>query len=304
MGRIAGGAFMPEHAHSESRHAQRNSADFDGQNSAKVGSQSGGDYCNKIGCANGVRNRQEMWSRGLQAAPQAVTGEHVVDKASRLRSVEDADVLGRGELAQSEGLAKERMASPRDAEVVFDEQLFGAGARLESALLREKADGGVERTVAQRFLRCDKDALGAPDSDLDVGSVVLEVVKERTEEQEFGVVGHGQAKAASAGGGIESRARLESRAQLRQAGANRPSELQSSRRGEHSALRAREEPVAENLAEPAESVAHGRLAQPDAAGGATDAALFEERFEGQEEVQIDGGNIHRPYSRLFLLSMR
>ena len=49
---------------------------------------------------------------------------------------------------------------------------------------------------------------------------------------------------------------------------------------------------AKRLAQPRQRVAHRRLRQADAAGGAGHGALAHQRVEGFQQVEVDGANIH------------
>jgi hypothetical protein len=54
--------------------------------------------------------------------------------------------------------------------------------------------------------------------------------------------------------------------------------------------------IAKEGAKTGESIAHGGLGEPDASCGRTHISLFEKRLKGEEQVQINRGNIHTTYS--------
>ena len=62
-------------------------------------------------------------------------------------------------------------------------------------------------------------------------------------------------------------------------------------RGAHALRGAGQELVAEQRAQAGEVVAHRRLAEPDAGRGAGDAALGQQRVEGDEQVEVEAAQI-------------
>jgi hypothetical protein len=73
--------------------------------------------------------------------------------------------------------------------------------------------------------------------------------------------------------------------------ADRPGERQGARSRPDAVGRADEELVLEEPAQPAERVAHRRLADADALRGASDAALGQERVEGDQQVEVEPAQI-------------
>ena len=61
----------------------------------------------------------------------------------------------------------------------------------------------------------------------------------------------------------------------------------------HAGRGAHEQIVGEQPAQPRQRVAHRRLRQPDAAGGAGHGALADQRVEGFQQVEVDRPDIHR-----------
>jgi hypothetical protein len=85
---------------------------------------------------------------------------------------------------------------------------------------------------------------------------------------------------------------LEGAAELGDAGADGGTDALSTRRWTNTAASSLKERIAEGGAQAGEGVAHGGLAESDAAGGAADVAFFVESVKGEKEVEVKRLDIH------------
>jgi hypothetical protein len=65
-----------------------------------------------------------------------------------------------------------------------------------------------------------------------------------------------------------------------------------SRRRQHARGRADEELILQHPTQPVQRVAHGRLAQAQLLAGLADTALAENGLEYDEEIEIEGAQLH------------
>jgi hypothetical protein len=98
-------------------------------------------------------------------------------------------------------------------------------------------------------------------------------------------------KGALGRAGIEGLAAGQERLHLGERGPHGLGERQRPGGGPHPLGPAGEQLVAEQGAQAGEIVAHRRLAEPDPGRGAGDAALREQGVEGDEEVEVEAGQI-------------
>ena len=101
-------------------------------------------------------------------------------------------------------------------------------------------------------------------------------------------IGHHQAKAPFAAGGVEI-IRNEQPAHLIERLRQRPAQGLRPRRQFHAGADPDQQGIAEHIAQPLQRMARGRLRQPDPHRGAADTGFQQQRVERDQQIEIEGG---------------
>ena len=152
---------------------------------------------------------------------------------------------------------------------------------------RPKADAEVEAVGVELV----EQPVGGVQAQPDAGCGLAEVGEQRGTEQHLHAVRQPDPEQPLGGPGVE---RLVPGHQGRDLGEGDPHRIdqgEGAGGGAHALRSPGQELVAEQCAQAGEVVAHGRLPEADAGRGARDAALREQRVEGDEQVQVDAAQI-------------
>ena len=115
---------------------------------------------------------------------------------------------------------------------------------------------------------------------------------EAPDQRDLGIFGHAGGEDAGALRRVEADAEIERRLDLLDRGRDQRRDLARARGRLHAGRGAHEQIVGEEAAQARQRVAHRRLRQADAAGGAGHGALADQRVEGFQQVEVDRSNIH------------
>ena len=155
--------------------------------------------------------------------------------------------------------------------------------------LREQADGEVDPVGVE--LVEDPGPVDGAQQQPDAGRVPPELRDQPRPEERLDAVGQAHREGARDGGRVEPLLPVHQRLHLPEGGAQRLGDLQGAGRRSHPVRRPGQELVVEQAAQAGEARAHRRLADPDPRGGPRDAALVEQRVEGDQQIQVDPAEI-------------
>jgi hypothetical protein len=155
------------------------------------------------------------------------------------------------------------------------------------------ADADHEIEHACELRRHDRRAAPGHDVEPDVRSQRRNSFHQRRDQQLHREIRHHQAKLALAADGIEI-VRNEKPAHLIERLRQRPTQRLSARRQFHPRADADQQGIAENVAQPLQGMARGRLRQSDPHGGAADIAFQQEGVERDKKVEVERSQIHLP----------
>ena len=120
---------------------------------------------------------------------------------------------------------------------------------------------------------------------------------EMLDQRDLGIFGHAGGKDALAQRRFETRAGVQRRVDLIDRGRHQGRDLACPGSRLHPAWTADKQIVGEEIAQTRQRMAHRRLRQTDAPGGAGDRALGHQGVERFQEVQVDGADIHDAHDR-------
>lgn len=239
-----------------------------------------------------VANGEEVRGGILQTATQAARGELLIDQAPRLGPKNHGGMGGFGVALQGHGSLGQRMMAAEHDGIVLFEQRFGGGSFLKGTCIGEEPDRQVNGAVAEVGFRHGKESVETAYLQADMRGLPRKGGSQSGQDAVFRIVRKSETEQPVARSRIEVGVRLERPAELGDAGPDRGAEAFGTGRGTDAASGPLKERVSEGHAEASEGVAHGGLAQPDAAGRAADIAFLIEGVEGEEEIEVERLDIH------------
>jgi hypothetical protein len=135
-------------------------------------------------------------------------------------------------------------------------------------------------------------AIDAHDGDVDVRRLALQALDELRQEGQLVDLAHRDRERARAGARIEASGALQELFEPAERTGDVGGDRARERRRHHVVAPPLEQRVVEQLAQPGERVAHGRLRQVQALAGRRDPAVAVDRVENREQVQVDPGKLH------------
>jgi hypothetical protein len=225
--------------------------------------------------------------QGDLAAPMGL-GQHVVDEAAIGRADRNPQMAERQKRLECQFPVGGRMAAPHEADhAIHQERLdLDRCAMCQAHAHREIAFIGLQRL--------DR-AGGRQVHDVDRGArrYLAERHHDARQQQMAEQVGHSQDKRAFTPSGVEGCLALHDPFDLPQKLARGLGQLERPRCRLHAGGRAHQQLVLEHGAKPGQRVACRRLTQSQANRGARDMSLGEEGIQRDQQVQVDGTQIHR-----------
>lgn len=141
---------------------------------------------------------------------------------------------------------------------------------------------GIERPARERFRQAGSER---PDADIDAGGLALHDGEQIGDAGQQRVVDGRDGKAAPRVTRIEDEVACDCATQLRQAEPDHRRELERERGRDQTVGAAHHEVVAVESAQPAQRMAHRRLAHCEQPGGTGDAALRDQGIEDHEQTE-------------------
>ncbi len=223
----------------------------------------------------------------------AAPSENAIHQARATAPVENRGVtFGEKGLAGDRAAPKPGMAGGRHAHIAFAPKNLAQQGPMRGGGGSVESEREVESALFQVGLGWQKQAFHAITAQHDARRSLGDVFQESRQDESLGVIIQPDRELTGCTRGIEcGRGRKE--APYAGKGGNSQGCEPGTLLGQfHPRTPPLEQRIAEQSTQPAKCIAHRRLAETNPASCAGHTAFFEQGFEGNQEIQIDGSKIH------------